>query len=199
MIKAVLFDYGGVLSPGGKSFKVAAAELLNIHPDEVQTESLGRKLWTGEIDSDQFFSELSQLHGKQITTQEFLRHSAILNRNEAVYKIAEDLRAKGIKTAILSNMYGSSADLLRAGGYYQGFEPIILSYQEGLSKPDPAFYEIAIKELGCQPEEILFIDDQVRFIGPAQQLGLQTITAVSEDQIVADIRRLLKVQNGIEL
>lgn len=199
MIKAVLFDYGGVLSPGGKSFRGSVAKVLEVRPEEVMTNELGNKLWAGEIDPDQFFIELSRLHGKTITTEEFLDTSGILDRNNQVYGLVNKLRKQGIKTGILSNMYGSSADLLRAGGYYDGFEPIVLSYQEKLSKPDPAFYQIAIDKLGLPAHEILFIDDQERFLAPARQMGMHTIRAVSEDQIVADARALIKQQNGIEL
>ena len=109
------------------------------------------------------------------------------------------IRGHGIQTGILSNMYGSSADLLRAGGHYDGFDPIVLSYQEGLAKPDPVFYQIALDKLGLQADQILFIDDQKRFIEAAQKLGFQTIQANSEDQIVADTQRILKEQNGLDL
>lgn len=199
MIKAVLFDYGGVLSPGGKSFKSAAAKLLGVQPEEVMTSEIGNKLWSGQIDSDQFFAELSRLHNTEITTEQFLHESGILDRNNQVYQLAVKLREHGIKTGMLSNMYGSSADLLRASGNYDGFDPVVLSYQENLAKPDPAFYELAIDKVGFKPEEILFIDDQERFLAPARQMGMYTIRADSEQQIVQDTKELFKQVNGLEL
>lgn len=199
MIKAVLFDYGGVLSPGGKSFKSSAAQLLGVRPEEVKTAEIGNKLWSGQINSDQFFAELSRLHGKTITTEQFLNESGILDRNNQVYQLALRLRQNSIRTGMLSNMYGSSADLLRASGNYDGFDPVVLSYQENLAKPDPAFYKLAINKLALKPEEILFIDDQERFLAPARQLGMKTILAGSEEQIVQDTEQLIKQENGIEL
>lgn len=163
------------------------------------TESIGTKLWDGQITAQQFFAELSKQHGKTITAEEFLEESGILDKNNQVYKLAIDLRTHNIRTGMLSNMYGSSADLLRASGNYDGFDPIVLSFQEGVSKPDPAFYKIALDKLGLKPEEILFIDDQERFLVTARELGIQTIKADSEAQIVTDTKAIIKQQNGINL
>lgn len=199
MIKAVLFDYGGVLSPGGKSFKAAAAQILDVKPEEIQTDNVGSQLWDGEVDSEEFFKVLSQRHGKTITADEFLVQSHITDRNEEVYELAKDLRKHGIKTGMLSNMYKSSADVLRASGHYDDFDPIVLSYEATMSKPNPAFYGHAIEKLGVKANEILFIDDQERFLPPAEALGMHTIKADSEQQIIADTKALILKENGLKL
>lgn len=199
MIKAVLFDYGGVLSSGGTNFRAAAAEILGIKPEEVRTDHVGMKLWDGEVDAEEFFRLLSQQHGKTITAENFLAASRITDRNERVYELAASLRKHGIKTGILSNMYKSSADILRQSGHYDDFDPIILSYEAAMSKPNPVFYQHAIDQLGVKADEVLFIDDQERFLPPARQLGMHTIQASSEGQIVTDTKTLLQKENGLKL
>lgn len=199
MIKAVLFDYGGVLSPGGKTVKGLYSKLLEIPEDEVDVEEFHNELRRGGISTQDFLKKLGEAHGKTLSEDKFIEFSDIFSKNEAVYYLAKQLRDKGIKTGILSNMYGVSADKLLKDGYYQDFDPIVLSNREGLAKPDTEFYLLAIKRTGCKPEEILFIDDQEKCLSPAKALGLHTIKADSEAQIVEDTKALFKQQNGLVL
>ncbi len=199
MIKAVLFDYGGVLSPGGKNFKGSLARMLGVSPDNLGIEDLREGLWSGELSTDEFFAELSRRQGRTILSTDFLKASGILEAHPEVYSLADKIRKAGLKTAILSNMYKTSADLLRAGGHYDNFDPVILSFEEGLSKPDDAIYELALKRLGCQADEVVFIDDQERFLKPARRRGIHVIQAVSPEQVISDVKKILKQQNGLEL
>lgn len=199
MIKAVLFDYGGVLSPGGRTISGVYSRLLGIPEDKVELADLHVAYRRGDISTEDFFIKLGEQYGKTVTAEKFLEYSDIFVKNEAVYKLAERLRKVGIKTGILSNVYKISAEILRKDGYYNGFDPVILSYEEGLAKPDPKFYMLAVDQLQMSPEEILFIDDQEKCFPPARALGMHTIRAENEKQIVADTLALLKQENGLEL
>ncbi len=199
MIKAVLFDYGGVLSPGGKSFVASLSEILKVPPEDVKVSQVGIQLWNGEITPEEFFKELSELNGQPITVEKMLEVSGVMTKNQAVYDLAVELRQRGIKTAILSNMYKSTADLLRQQGYYDDFDPIVLSFEEKLAKPDRAVYQHTIEKIGLPAEEILFIDDQDRFLAPATEMGMQVIKAEDQQQIVADVKAILLKENNLHL
>jgi putative hydrolase of the HAD superfamily len=199
MIKAVLFDYGGVLSPGGKTLTHIYAQLLGIPAEAVNLGELHRKFRRGDISAEDFFIELSQQYGKPVTAEEFVKYSDIFSKNQKVYTLAAKLRKHGIKTGILSNVYKLSGDVLNKDGYYKDFEPIVLSYNEGLAKPDPRFYQVAIKRLNVEPSEIIFVDDQDKCLSPAIEIGMQVIKAENEDQIVDDLKHLFKKDNGLEL
>ena len=116
-----------------------------------------------------------------------------------VRKLAKELRKLGIKTGIFSNVFLSAALVLRITGGYRGFEPVILSYKEGYSKPDPRIYQIAIQRTGARPQEILFIDNMEKNIEAAQAAGLKTIQAKNSDQVVADVKQILVKENGLRL
>lgn len=199
MIKAVLFDYGGVLSPGGRTISGVYSRLLGIPQDEVDLADLHIEYRRGDISTEDFFIKLGEQYGKVVTAEKFLEYSDIFVKNEAVYELAANLRKQGIKTGILSNVYELSADILRKDGYYDGFDPVVLSCEEGLAKPEPEFYKIAIERLGVEPKEILFIDDQEKCFPPANALGMHTIKADDEDQTVSDIKAVLKKENGLDL
>ena len=54
------------------------------------------------------------------------------------------------------------------------FDRCYLSYQIGLTKPDPAIFEYLLKEEGLNAEECLFLDDGLKNIQTASALGFQT-------------------------
>lgn len=200
MIKAVLFDYGGVLSPGGKSLEYLYEGLIGEeYVDFDSVRDLHDQLRRGIISTEDFFTKLNQRFSTNITQEEFIAKSDIFSRSEAVYNLAADLRQRGLATGIFSNVYQLSADILKKDGYYEGFSPVILSCQTGLAKPDLKFYHLAVEKLSVLPQEILFIDDQEKCLPIARELGFKVIKADSEDQIVADAKALLKAENGLEL
>lgn len=199
MIKAVLFDYGGVLSPGGTNFRDQLSKHLGIKTEELRTDEIGPGLWDGSLAAEEFYARLSRLHKTKVTSEEFLEISGILTRNRRVYELAAQLRQHDIKTGIFSNMYSGSANTLREHGNYDMFDPIVLSFEQKGYKPQTEFYQKAITMTGVKPSEILFIDDQARYLGPAQSLGIKTLLATDQDQVVRDTKAILKKENGLTL
>lgn len=54
------------------------------------------------------------------------------------------------------------------------FEDVVVSGAEGMVKPDPRIYEIALTRVGLPAEHILFTDDRLDNIEAAQAFGFQT-------------------------
>jgi epoxide hydrolase-like predicted phosphatase len=202
MIKAVLFDFGGVLTEGGKKGFIAQtiAELLGIDPKKIDIGDLHYMFRRGQGTEEEFFQEVNKRYHGNLTKEMFLRRAhAFTAPSREVYELAEALRAHGIKTGILSNVFAMSADQLRREGMYDGFDPVLLSCEEGCAKPEVEFYLTAIARTGVRTDEILFIDDQQKCIPPAEKLGMHTIIAISPSQIVADTKALIHTLNTIEL
>jgi putative hydrolase of the HAD superfamily len=202
MIKAVLFDFGGVLTQSGRSGFVteSVAKLYGVDPSEVQMQQVHADLRRGRGEIDALFAKLNQRYGKQVTTEMFVAETTQdYQLSPGVYDLAKRLRDRGIRTAIFSNIFEVNAVELRRRGAYDGFDPVLLSYEQGYAKPDPEFYDIAIKRLGVQPYEILLIDDQQKCLNPAQVLGMKVVEAVRPEQIIADVTAIIEAENGIEL
>lgn len=199
MIKAVLFDYGGVLSPGGTSLRPVFSKLLGISEKEVEFTDLHEQFRRGDISAEDFFIKLGEKYGKKVTAADFLQYSDIFVKNQALYDLAKQLREAGVITGVLSNVYQLSAEILKKDGYYEGFKPLILSCEERCAKPDPEIYKIAIQRTGCLPSEIVFVDDQDKCMPPAIRAGLKVIKAESEQQTIRDLKKLFKEENGLTL
>lgn len=62
--------------------------------------------------------------------------------------LARELRAQGVRTAVLSNSEGGLANLLGEVGIADAFEVIVDSGQIGIEKPDPAIFTYTLAQLG---------------------------------------------------
>jgi putative hydrolase of the HAD superfamily len=125
--------------------------------------------------------------------------SRLLVPQYKVRRLAKTLLAGDIKVAVLSNMNPFGGWCIRTLGLYRGFEPVILSYQEGVRKPDPRIYQIAIKKLGVKPGEILFIDNLSQNLVPAKAAGLQVLHADGTKKLMPAIKEILKKENQLEI
>jgi len=119
--------------------------------------------------------------------------------NRKVRKLAKDLRKNGLKTGIFSNVFPFAAWVLKLSGEYHGFDPVILSYKEKISKPDPRIYQIAVQRTGVKPQEILFVDNMEENILTAEKAGMRTILARNSEQVITDIKQILLTVNNLRL
>jgi putative hydrolase of the HAD superfamily len=69
------------------------------------------------------------------------------------------------------------------------FDVIIESSKEGVRKPDPAIYRIALSRLGVDAEACVFLDDLGINLKPARAMGMQTIKVLNEDQALTELEQ----------
>jgi FMN phosphatase YigB (HAD superfamily) len=56
------------------------------------------------------------------------------------------------------------------------FDPVIGSMHEGVAKPSPELFDVAIQRSGVRPHEILCVGDSLRLdIEPSQEAGMQAV------------------------
>src|SRR6476620_5603704 len=68
------------------------------------------------------------------------------------------------------------------------FDGRVVSGEEKMRKPDPVFYQLILNRFHLQPQETLFIDDNLRNIEAARKLGIQCIHFTS----AADLSKQLQ-------
>jgi len=198
MIKAIIFDYGGVVTAGGAldDLPKKLAKNLDIPFDRAK-DIVGPENWRpfmkGLNSEDDFWDKLERNLGKSI--DDSLRHvwntwEEMKPQPEMVTLIKE--LKKDHTIGLLSNTIPPTADDIKLHGGYDLFDFIVLSYEVKMAKPDIDIYQKAMTNLpGLRPEEIVFIDDQERCLVPARELGMRTILAVNPAQISQDLRLLL--------
>lgn len=86
------------------------------------------------------------------------------------------LRKDGYRLAVVSNWEPSLPVTLERLGLHRYFQTVVTSSIEGIWKPDPRLFRIALDRMGLQPEEGLSVGDHIdRDIKAAWDAGMQAI------------------------
>lgn len=183
MIKAVIFDWGGVIAPNPNGgWMNVLADMLGMTFEELRPHwhAAGyQELSTGLINEDTFWSQFEDSLGKPLhidTSKVWVEGSALQPWPEML-QLVDQLRADGVISAVLSNTVQPLSTTLRKMGQYDNFDIVVLSDEVGIAKPDPAIYKLVLDKLGLEPEECIYIDDIERNLAPAVAMGMATILA----------------------
>ena len=79
--------------------------------------------------------------------------------NPDVFQLLNDLKAQGLKLAIISNCSSEEVTVIKQSKIYKYFDQGVLSYEVKLQKPDIRIYEEAAKLLGVALSECIFVGD----------------------------------------
>jgi putative hydrolase of the HAD superfamily len=108
-----------------------------------------------------------------------------------VLGLAARARSAGVKTAILSNSWGSGAYDPYDGWHLDRlFDAVVISDQVGLRKPDAAIYELTAAKIGLPPADCLFVDDTERNLPTARELGMGILLFTGASAELEEISRL---------
>jgi putative hydrolase of the HAD superfamily len=117
--------------------------------------------------------------------------------------VVRELRARGTKTALISNCSHSTRPIVDRLGIDEEFDEILLSFEVGMHKPDAGIYREALRRLGdVAPERAVFVDDQPVYCDGAAALGIQTFLIdrsgdgtidLNGHRVIPDLRALLTV------
>ncbi|MEV8310167.1 HAD-IA family hydrolase [Streptomyces flavidovirens] len=86
-------------------------------------------------------------------------------------EVLGELRRRGIKVAVVSNIGWDLRPVFRAHGLDGCVDAYVLSYEHGIQKPDPRLFRTACEALGHDPRDILMVGDDRRADGGAAELG----------------------------
>jgi putative hydrolase of the HAD superfamily len=148
-------------------------------------EANAAALTIGTITLEQAFAETFRLAGQEPPDLEaLLRHDRDVLAGQArlhpdVRPFLAELRRRRVATALVSNCFANTTDLLQRLGLTDLTDRVFLSCEVGAAKPDPAIFRAALAGLGVRPEQAIFIDDRPANCAAAAGLG---ITAVLIDR-----------------
>jgi putative hydrolase of the HAD superfamily len=95
-----------------------------------------------------------------------------------VIPFLDELRSRGIKTAIVSNCFDDTRDLLSELGVVAHTDALVLSCEVGAVKPSAQIFEHALGQLGVAPDAGLLVDDNADCCAGAAALGLTAVQIV---------------------
>ncbi len=112
-------------------------------------------------------------------------HETSLMLREDVCSLLSDVRRRnGIRIIALSNMPEYTWNIISGRrGMDALFDDAVLSYAYSVAKPDPAFFDIALKRAGVPASDTLFVDDRRDNVRAAGERGIQSILFTSADRL----------------
>lgn len=188
MIRNIIFDLGGVIltldpQEGVRRFKELGLEQADFWLDAYTQRGIFGELEEGKIDAEAFRLEFSSLVGREVSYDE-CRHAWLGYAKELPQRnldILQRLRAEGYRLILLSNTNPYMMSWVRSAdfdGHGHGIDyymdALYLSYQLGVMKPSPEFFQRVISSEQIVPSESLFVDDGAKNVAAGAALGLHT-------------------------
>jgi len=195
-IRAVLFDFGGVVAAEGfeAGLKIIGAR-AGLEPETFfrqGTEAVyGSGYVTGRGSEADFWNLLRQRTG--VTYDDRAMRDEILDRfipRPAMLTAVSRLRDRGLVVAMLSDQTDWLDLLNERHHFFPAFDSIFNSYHLGLTKRDPAIFDRVTRALDLPPAACLFVDDNPGHIERAQSRGLKTLLFKNEEQCLAELGAL---------
>lgn len=132
---------------------------LNLTRDESQTNGFWERLTNVWLTECGVGLEWSQPLITEANRRLFGPESTVFSLFEDTVAALDALSAQGYRMAVLSNWDISLHKALRMFDLTKYFESAIASLEEGVEKPDPRIFEIALERLGTQPHHAVHIGD----------------------------------------
>jgi len=186
-IQAIVFDFFGVICSEIAPFVLP--KYMSQEQAVAYKATIVHDADTGTITQDEMFRRLSAIARvpPEKLHEEFWSYVRI---DPEMVALIEDLRRR-YRVALLTNaltpffrQIAAKYDLERL------FEVILVSSEEGLAKPDPAFYRLMVVTLRLEPQACVFIDDNPENLEAAGSVGMQTLLFEGADKLKRDLTRL---------
>jgi epoxide hydrolase-like predicted phosphatase len=198
MIKAFLFDNGGVMTSGGAGNVLAERLATKLDISENQAWAMLKPVFVefmkAKITESQLWENIENQYGKPITAdkRDIWNKWDSMRVQPEMIGLVNDLKRSGYKVGMLSNVIPNTEKEIRKNGGYDPFDFLVLSCEVGWAKPDIEIYNIAMECLkGIQPEEVVFLDDQEVCLEPARVMGMHTILVISSEQAIRDVKAFI--------
>jgi putative hydrolase of the HAD superfamily len=202
MIKAIIFDFGRVISAQKPSTLFRSYEdALGLEPGTINSIMFASEAWqqalVGRKTAEEFWyeigPELGLLNVNEVDTFRH-RYHADEKINQGVLDLISRLHGN-YKLAVLSNSPPGLSQWLADWNVLNFFEVVFCSGDEGIAKPDPKAFELTVERLGVKPKESVFIDDTREHVHAAQKLGLQGILFTTAEELEKELDLLLRIDH----
>jgi HAD superfamily hydrolase (TIGR01509 family) len=198
MIKAIIFDFGRVISAQKPaSLFRRYEEELGLAPGLLNRVMFGHESWqevlVGRQTLDDYWRQIGPLLG--LPTPEAVhafrqRYFGDESIDAGVLALLHNLHGR-YKLAILSNSPPRLSKWLADWHILDLFDVVVCSGDEGIVKPDPAIFKTTLARLGVAPGEAVFIDDTPGHVAAACAVGLHGIHFTTARALTAELDRLL--------
>lgn len=196
-IKALIFDFGGVLYPVSYEATIDAFAKLGLNASDSFFSKAKQSHVTdayekGEISTQAFYNEILRSLPSASTPYEIEKawNAILLGLNKDKLAFVQECRKK-LPCFLLSNIneahFRQIKKELGNTTIHDYFDGVYLSYEVGMRKPNTNIFEHVMAETGYKPEELFFIDDSPQHVEGAKKLGINAYHLDTNTEKVEDI------------
>lgn len=203
MIKAIIFDFGGVcFYPGNiRQLLIEALFRSNLPKTKIleillnptkkrKIKSVVEEFNSGKIDEQKFWKKIKLAIKYEFDEKEIKKILISFNRPiKPVFKILKKLK-KNYKIGLLTNNNVWLDEIEKKYNFYKYFDVIVNSYYAGVVKPSKKIYKIILEKLQLQATECVFIDDKKINVDAAKSLGFNVILYKNPNQLLKELKKL---------
>jgi putative hydrolase of the HAD superfamily len=197
-IRAVFWDMGGViLRTEDESGRRRWEERLGLPSGELSRlvfdSEVSRKAVAGRASEDEIWAWVLARMGlpeseRRALIEGFFGGDRV---DERLVAFIRSLRP-AFKTGMITNAWPNVRRFLEDECHLgDAFDHIVVSAEEGMVKPDPRIYRLALERLGVAPGEAVFIDDLEENIAGAQAVGMHGIRFEGPEQAITAVQELI--------
>ncbi|WP_374166454.1 HAD family hydrolase [Arcticibacter sp. MXS-1] len=202
MIKAVIFDLGGVLIDWNPRYLYR--KIFRQEEDiDLFLERVCTPAWNEEQDGGRSLAEATETLIKEFPEQqEYIR--AYYDRWEEMLKgpiggtveLFKQIKDSGrFGVYALTNWSAETFPIaVQRYDFLSWFDGILVSGDEKLKKPAPEFYELLLSRYSLLAEESVFIDDSLRNVEAARKVGIRSVHFKSAAQLATELGPLLDMR-----
>jgi len=204
MFKAVLWDFGGVITSSPFEAFSRYEQKHNLPKDFIRginATNPDNNAWaqfeSSEISVDDFdekFAVEAKAKGHEVRGADVLALLSGEIRPEMVHALnvikanhAIGCITNNVKTGQGPGMSSSKSKASQVADIMSMFEVVIESSKVGMRKPNPKIYELACQKMGIKPVEAVYLDDLGINLKPARALGMTTIKVINADQALDEL------------
>ena len=203
VIKTVIFDFGGVLyKTPNMQWMNRWQRLFGLSEDPQITQILAdpnespliTDVCLGKISEDEIWKIMAEKWHVKPDLLKRLRQQ-VFSKSQLNRKMAKFLAKlqNDYQTGILSNAGFQTRVLIEKVFKLDRYvEDIIISAEEGVIKPDPRIYQVAMDRLNAQPETTLFLDDYLKNVVGAREYGMCAVQFLNNQQAIQAVQDALE-------
>ena len=187
MIRAIIFDFAGVIGTEGYSLWAKEKKSQGIEATSTYFHDISNRLDRGDITREEFTQDLSKKVGtdsKKIWGEMFKK----IKINHELLNIITKLR-RNYKIGLLTNYnYLWMNELFSIYKLEKYFDSKVISSLHRVIKPEKKIYQISLELLKIKPEEAIFFDDRQRNIDGGESVGIKSFLFTTNQKLIEDLK-----------
>jgi epoxide hydrolase-like predicted phosphatase len=201
MIKAIVFDYGGVIELKDGDLIQEIADSLQITKKDWQKVyfSLNHLANTGKESWQEVLALVCKEFGASDAQISDVLGMIVENKKTKkidleLVELIKDLKNKNYKIGLLSNNATGLRQKLIDQNIIDLFNEVIISAEFGFQKPQLEIFEIIFNKLGIKNNEMVFVDDTERSLEGADKIGYVPILYTNNETLKSELSNILGIK-----